>query len=61
MAPQRSTVLIGVLIVCASIISISTSYIPAELVQIRQGMTVVLVGFMVVIATLTVRSVLKEF
>ncbi len=61
MTPQASVSRIFALLVPTVVVTIIISYIPHDLTLIRQVLSFVQLGFMAIIAVLTVRAVLEDF
>ena len=61
MAPQTSVGRIFALLVPTIIIAIGNSYIPHDFALIRQLLSYVQLGFMAVIAVVTIKFVLEDF
>lgn len=61
MQQSTTTAKIGSLLISIIVLTMFISYIPHELTLIRQALSLVQLGLMAVIMTVTVRAVLRDF
>jgi len=61
MAPQTPVSRIAFLLVPTIVVAIANSYIPHDQTLIRQALSLLQLGFMAVIAVITIRFVLEDF